>query len=228
MTRAGVGAPSPLPPAAQWPALGAALAVIGLGLAPPPTAAQAPPIADFLPVTDAVLQAPAPEDWLMWRRTLDAWGYSPLDQIDRSNVGDLRLVWTRALTPGSQQGTPLAYGGVLYMPNPGDVIQAIDAATGDLVWEHRRDLPEDIYDHVGRLAVTNRNLAILRPADHRHERRQLRVRPPRGARRRWALLAFQVPMLASAGLSAALGDQGANRPGTLLNWERPGHPPDIQ
>ena len=160
MTRAGVGAPSPLPPAARWPAPGAALAVIGLGLAPPPTAAQAPPIADFLPVTDAVLQAPAPEDWLMWRRTLDAWGYSPLDQIDRSNVGDLRLVWTRALTPGSQQGTPLAYGGVLYMPNPGDVIQAIDAATGDLVWEHRRDLPEDIYDHVGRLAVTNRNLAI--------------------------------------------------------------------
>ena len=159
MTRARVGAPSPLPPPARWPALGAALAVIGLGLAPPPAAAQAPPIADFLPVTDAVLQAPAPEDWL-WRRTLDAWGYSPLDQIDRSNVADLRLVWTRALTPGSQQSTPLAYRGVLYMPNPGDVIQAIDAATGDLVWEYRRDLPDDIYDHVGRLAVTNRNVAI--------------------------------------------------------------------
>ena len=107
-----------------------------------------------------MLLDPAPEDWLTWRRTLDAWGYSPLDQIDRSNVGDLRLAWTRALTPGSQQGTPLVYRGVLYMPNPGDVIQAIDAATGDLVWEHRRDLPDDIYDHVGRLAVTNRNLAI--------------------------------------------------------------------
>ena len=131
-----------------------------LALAPPTTAAQAPRIADFEPVTDAMLQNPAPEDWLMWRRTLDAWGYSPLDWIDRSNVGDLRLAWTRALTPGSQQGTPLAYRGVLYMPNPGDVIQAIDAATGDLVWEHRRDLPDDIYDHVGRLAVTNRNVAL--------------------------------------------------------------------
>ncbi len=106
-----------------------------------------------------MLRDPAPEDWLMWRRTLDAWGYRPLNQIDRSNVGDLRLVWTRALTPGSQQGTPLAYGGVLYMPNPSDV-QAIDAASGDLVWEYRRDLPADIYDHVGRLAVTNRNLAL--------------------------------------------------------------------
>ena len=50
---------------------------------------------EFVPVTDAMLQAPAPGDWLMWRRTLDGWGYSPLDQIDRSNVGDLRLVWSR-------------------------------------------------------------------------------------------------------------------------------------
>ena len=31
----------------------------------------------MVPVTDAVLQNPAPEDWLMWRRTLDGWGYSP-------------------------------------------------------------------------------------------------------------------------------------------------------
>ena len=96
---------------------------------------------DFVPVTDAMLEDPAPGDWLMWRRTLDGWGYSPLDQIDRGNVGDLRMVWTRALAPGSQQGTPLAYGGVLYMPNPNDVTQAIDAVTGDLRWEHRRDLP---------------------------------------------------------------------------------------
>ena len=60
-----------------------------------------------------MLQEPAPGDWLMWRRTLDGWGYSPLDQIDRDNVGELRMVWTRALGAGSQQGTPLAYGGVL-------------------------------------------------------------------------------------------------------------------
>ena len=68
----------------------------------------------------------------MWRRTLDGWGYSPLDQIDRDNVGALRMVWTRALDAGNQEGTPLAYDGVLYMPNPSDVIQAIDAVTGDL------------------------------------------------------------------------------------------------
>ena len=60
----------------------------------------------FTPVTDAMLQNPAPEDWLMWRRTLDGWGYSPLDQVDRENVGELRMVWSRALTPGRQQQAP--------------------------------------------------------------------------------------------------------------------------
>ena len=112
----------------------------------------------FVPVTDAMLEAPAPEDWLMWRRTLDGWGYSPLDQITRDNVGELRMVWTRALTRGSQQGTPLAYDGVLYMPNPRDVIQAIDATTGDLLWEHRREVPENVPD--GGISTNNRNIAI--------------------------------------------------------------------
>ena len=86
-----------------------------------------------VPVTDAMLQNPAPGDWPMPRRTLNGWGYSPLDQINRDNVGDLRMIWTRALRAGSQQGTPLAYGGVLDMPNPKDIIQAIDVATGDLL-----------------------------------------------------------------------------------------------
>jgi alcohol dehydrogenase (cytochrome c) len=113
---------------------------------------------EFVPVTDAMLQEPAPEDWLMWRRTLDGWGYSPLDQITRENVGELRMVWTRALGRGSQQGTPLAYDGVLYMPNPRDVIQAIDATTGDLLWEHRREVPENVGD--GGLVTNNRNIAI--------------------------------------------------------------------
>ncbi len=113
---------------------------------------------EVVPVTDEMLQAPADEDWLMWRRTLDGWGYSPLDQINRENVGRLRMVWTRALGPGSQQGTPLAYDGVLYMPNPRDVIQALDAATGDLIWEHRREVPEGVGQ--GGLVTNNRNIAI--------------------------------------------------------------------
>ena len=131
-----------------------------LSLAPVPVAAQTP-TSDMVPVTDAMLQDPAPADWLMWRRTLDSWGYSPLDQIDRENVSELRMVWSRALARGTQQGTPLVHDGVMYMPNPRDVVQAIDAATGDLKWEYRRELPDDLAEYgLGGLAATNRNLAI--------------------------------------------------------------------
>ncbi len=116
--------------------------------------------AEFVPVTDAMLQRPAPGDWLMWRRTLDSWGYSPLDQVTRENVADLRMVWTRALASGRQEGTPLVYDGVMYMPQASDVIEAIDAVTGDLIWAHRRDLPDDVYEYVGGNARNNRNIAI--------------------------------------------------------------------
>ena len=111
------------------------------------------------PVTDAMLQAPDPADWPMWRRTLDGWGYSPLDEIDRANVGALRMVWSRGMTEGAQQGTPLVYDGVMYMPNPRDVIQAIDAVTGDLIWEYRRDRPADLEEFVP-ISSANRNIAI--------------------------------------------------------------------
>ena len=115
----------------------------------------------FVPVTDEVLQDPDPADWLMWRRTLDGWGYSPLDQIDCDNVSDLRMVWSRALAPGLQQGTPLVYDGVMYMPNPRDVIQAIDGTSGDLLWEYRRSLPADVDEFlITVLAEINRNIAI--------------------------------------------------------------------
>ena len=115
---------------------------------------------DFVPVTDTILQNPDDGDWLMWRRTLNGWGYSPLDQIDRSNVGRLRLAWARAMERGTGESTPLAYDGMLYVPNTGDVIQAIDGATGDLQWEYRRDLPEDVYEYVGGNARNSRNIAI--------------------------------------------------------------------
>ncbi len=116
---------------------------------------------NFVPVTDTMLQNPSPDNWPMWRRTLNGWGYSPLEQVTSQNVAELQLVWSRALSSGtSQQGTPLVYDGVMYMPNPRDVIQAIDAVTGDLRWEHRRDVPDDIAEYVGGLEDTNRNLAI--------------------------------------------------------------------
>src|SRR5207237_1397197 len=108
----------------------------------------------FVPVTDAMLQKPDPANWLMWRRTLASWGYSPLNQINRTNVAPLRLAWPRGLGPGNtQEATPLVYDGVMYIPNPGDYIQALDARTGDLVWDYKRKLANP------RL-TTKRNIAI--------------------------------------------------------------------
>ena len=120
----------------------------------------AQPQSEFVPVTDRVLQNPDPADWLMWRRTLDTWGFSPLTEVSRKNVASLRMVWTRALGPGIQEGTPLVYRGVMYFPNPSDLVQAINAASGDLLWEYRRSLPADLGEYFPVPSI-NRNLAIF-------------------------------------------------------------------
>jgi alcohol dehydrogenase (cytochrome c) len=113
----------------------------------------------FQAVTDAVLRNPPPADWLMWRRTLNSWGYSPLQDITPDNVRTMRMVWTRALGPGIQEGTPLVHDGVMYFPNPLDVVEALDAKTGDLKWQYRRKLPDDLNKFFPVPAI-NRNLAI--------------------------------------------------------------------
>ena len=98
-------------------------------------------VGDLTPVTDRMLQNPLPADWLSWRRTLDGHAHSPLDQITTANASRLRLVWSWAMAEGSQQTTPLVYDGVMYLANPGEIVQALDAATGELFWEYRRDAP---------------------------------------------------------------------------------------
>lgn len=113
----------------------------------------------FIPVTDGMLQKPDPADWLMWRRTLDSWGYSPLNQINRSNVSRLKMVWTRGMGPGVQEATPLVHNGILYLPNPSDLVQAINGSTGDLIWEYKRKLPDDVGRHL-LVPSINRNIAI--------------------------------------------------------------------
>jgi alcohol dehydrogenase (cytochrome c) len=95
-------------------------------------------VKDFRPVTETMLRNPAPGDWLNWRRTDNAWGFSPLDQINRQNVHQLQLAWSWSMDDsGAQESAPLVHDGVMYLPNPRGVIQALDAATGDLIWEYR-------------------------------------------------------------------------------------------
>ena len=144
--------------AGERPLLAAAAAPVGGGDAAP--AADAPParptpaaglapeldwqgeVAGFRPVTDALLRDPPPGDWLNFRRTYDGWGYSPLDDITAANVGDLELAWVWAMANGTNQPTPLVHDGIMYLTNPGNIIQALDAATGDVIWQYIRTFPE--------------------------------------------------------------------------------------
>jgi alcohol dehydrogenase (cytochrome c) len=99
------------------------------------------PLKDYVPVTDAVLRHPDPSDWLMMRGNYEGWGFSTLNQITKANVKGLQLVWARTMESGINEATPLVYKGVMFLGNPNDVIQAIDAASGDVLWEYRRTLP---------------------------------------------------------------------------------------
>lgn len=111
----------------------------------------------FVPVTDEMLLNPDDADWITWRRTLNSWGYSPLEQVTTENVNALELAWVWSMESGVNQPTPLVYDGVMFLANPNDVVQALDAATGDLIWEYRRELPEG----AGRgLAGATRGLAM--------------------------------------------------------------------
>ena len=115
---------------------------------------------DFVPVTDAMLREPDPEDWLMVHRTYDHQAFSPLDQINRTNVGGLTLAWMRAMDEGPMQLRPLVYDGVMYIAHPGsDHLQALDATTGDLIWDYQRDPPDDLREY-SQLGSRTRNLAI--------------------------------------------------------------------
>jgi alcohol dehydrogenase (cytochrome c) len=104
---------------------------------------------DFVPITDEMLRNPDPADWPMMRGNYHAHSYSALDEIDASNVGDLQLEWVWNMHDGSSEPAPLVYGGVVYLINPGNVIQALDGRTGDLIWEHDSSDPEDNQDMRG-------------------------------------------------------------------------------
>ncbi len=112
-------------------------------------------VEDYRPVTDAMLRNPDDGDWLMIRRNYEAWSYSPLADIDRNSVGELELAWIWAMNEGGWNApSPIVHDGVMYLASIGPVVQALDAAAGDLIWEHEVE--------VGTTGLTgmSRNLTI--------------------------------------------------------------------
>jgi len=93
-------------------------------------------VENFVPVTDAMLAEPNPGDWPAIRRNSYAHSYSPLDQINTSNVQDLKLEWVWSMKEGDSEPAPIVYNGTIYLINPSNIIQALDAKSGELIWEH--------------------------------------------------------------------------------------------
>ena len=124
-------------------------------------------VKNFARVTDEMLRNPPPGDWLMLRRDQFASNYSPLTQITRDNAQDLQLVWVAPMTEGgTNQPSPLAHNGTIFLNNTGGIIQALDGKTGDLIWEQRlggntamRGM--SLYDDKLYLAMSNAHLVAL-------------------------------------------------------------------
>ena len=95
-------------------------------------------IPHYTPVTDAMLTHPADGDWLMFRRNYQGWSFSPLKQIDAGNVKNLQLKWAWAMNEGgANEVTPIVHDGILFLSNTDNIVQALDAKTGKLIWENR-------------------------------------------------------------------------------------------
>ncbi len=100
------------------------------------------PVNRFRNVSNEELANPPAADWTYWRRSPQSQGYSPLDQITTDNVGQLSLAWVWGMEPGRSQPAPLVRDGIIFIPNFGNVVQALDGRSGNLLWEYRRQFPE--------------------------------------------------------------------------------------
>jgi len=112
------------------------------------------PLDHFTPVGKADLANPPAQDWLTWRRGWDAHGFSPLQQITAANAANLRLVWSWTLPEGSTESVPLVRDGTMFVLGFGDVVQALNAKTGDLLWQYNHALEP------GATPVVKRGLAL--------------------------------------------------------------------
>ena len=94
-------------------------------------------INNYIPIDEDELNSPKDEDWTSWRRTPLSHGFSPLKQINAGNVYKLKLSWSLAMSKGSNQGTPLVYNGIMFLTHPDNIVQALDATNGNLIWEYK-------------------------------------------------------------------------------------------
>ena len=95
-------------------------------------------IKNYVPVSEEMLTHPPDGDWLMYRRNYQGWSYSPLGEINPANVTNLQLKWSWAMNEGGAvEVTPIVHDGVIFLSNTSNTVQALNAKTGELIWENR-------------------------------------------------------------------------------------------
>jgi quinohemoprotein ethanol dehydrogenase len=96
------------------------------------------------------LAATAGDDWITNGGSLSNQRYSSLDEIDTTNVSQLRGVWLTHLRKSgvaakySGESQPLEYQGVIYVPTGQDDVFAVSVDTGEILWEHQAHLDQTI------------------------------------------------------------------------------------
>src|SRR3954465_10084875 len=76
------------------------------------------PLANYAPVTDAVLRHPDPADWIMMRGNYKGHGFSRPDQINKTKGKGLQVVGARTMETGINEATPIIHNGVMFLGNP--------------------------------------------------------------------------------------------------------------
>ena len=104
-----------------------------------------------------------PGTWLTYGLTQTEQRYSPLKQIDESNVGKLGLVWSAPLTAagarGGTEGTPLMWNNTIYQTMDNSIVYALDAQTGEQKWMYDAKIDPVTPSHMC-CGTHNRGLAI--------------------------------------------------------------------
>jgi PQQ-dependent dehydrogenase (methanol/ethanol family) len=109
-------------------------------------ASAAPATRGAAAVDDARLLAAdtEPGQWMSYGRTYDEQHWSPLDQINTQNIGELGLAWFADIPLNrGQEATPLVVDGVIYLASSWSNVFAYDAATGRQLWRYDPEVPRE-------------------------------------------------------------------------------------
>lgn len=100
-----------------------------------------------------------PENWLTYSGSYNSWRYSELREVNSDNVAELKLAWSLQLdTSEAIETSPIVVDGIMFISEPASKVRAVDARTGEPIWQYSKQVPNDVRACCGRV---NRGVAVL-------------------------------------------------------------------